>query len=198
MLQVSSKEVVAINSTMQLHRLLVSDPTRASPIDIVLGWIRSLNPKIMTVVEQEANHNQPEFLNRFTEALYYYSTMFDSLEACSAQPEKAFAEMYIEREISNVVCCEGLARVERHEPLAKWRARLGEAGFRPLHLGSNAFKQASMLLTLFSAQGYHVEENEGCLTLGWHSRPLIAASAWQAISEPSPSFGSISHHNNVL
>ncbi|CAL5360664.1 hypothetical protein CsSME_00051212 [Camellia sinensis var. sinensis] len=198
MLQVSSKEVVAINSTMQLHRLLVSDPTRPSPIDIVLGWIRSLNPKIMTVVEQEANHNQPEFLNRFTEALYYYSTMFDSLEACSTQPEKAFAEMYIEREISNVVCCEGLARVERHEPLAKWRARLGEAGFRPLHLGSNAFKQASMLLTLFSAQGYHVEENAGCLTLGWHSRPLIAASAWQAISEPSPSFGSISHHNNAL
>lgn len=180
MLQVGSNEAVAVNSIMQLHKLLGPDPIRGSPIDTVLGWIRSLNPKVVTVVEQEANHNQPEFLDRFTESLYYYSTMFDSLEACPAQPEKALAEMYIQREICNVVCCEGVARVERHEPLGKWKARLTGAGFKPLNLGSNAFKQASMLLTLFSAEGYNVEETEGCLTLGWHSRPLIAASAWQA------------------
>ncbi|KAB1209005.1 DELLA protein GAI [Morella rubra] len=187
MLQVNPKEVVAVNSIMQLHRLLGSDPTRNSPIESVLGWIRNLNPKIMTVIEQEANHNQPGFLDRFTEALYYYSTMFDSLEGCTLQPEKALAEIYIQREICNIVCCEGTARVERHEPLTKWKARLGEAGLRPLNLGSNAFKQASMLLTLFSAEGYRVEEKEGCLTLGWHSRPLIAASAWQAVPEANPS-----------
>ncbi|KAL5098586.1 hypothetical protein RYX36_002913 [Vicia faba] len=182
MLQVSSKEVVAVNSIMQLHRLLgsESDPV-SSGIEMVLGWIRSLNPKIMTVVEQEANHNEDGFMERFTEALHYYSTVFDSLEACSVEPDKAMAEMFLQREICNVVCCEGSARVERHEPLVKWRERLGKAGFRPLHLGSNAFKQASMLLTLFSAEGYCVEENQGSLTLGWHSRPLIAASAWQAV-----------------
>ncbi|XP_043698969.1 DELLA protein GAI1-like [Telopea speciosissima] len=180
-LKVGPTEVVAVNSIMQLHRLLNSDQS----LDTVLAWIRSLNPKIVTVVEQEANHNQPEFLDRFTEALYYYSAMFDSLEACSLQSEKAVAEMYIQREICNIVCCEGLARVERHEPLAKWKARLGAAGFRPLHLGSNAFKQATMLLTLFSAEGYCVEEMEGCLTLGWHSRPIIAASAWQAVPDPA-------------
>lgn len=181
MLQVGPKEAVAVNSIMQLHRLLGSD---SIVIESVLSWIRSLNPKIMTVVEQDSNHNQAGFLDRFTEALYYYSTMFDSLEACSLQqPDKALAEMYIQKEICNVVCCEGSARVERHEPLGKWRDRLSKAGFRALHLGSNAFKQASMLLTLFSAEGYCVEENEGCLTLGWHSRPLIAASAWQAAPE---------------
>ncbi|CAI0629078.1 unnamed protein product [Linum tenue] len=179
MLQVNPKEAVAVNSIMQLHKLL----DRPAPIEAVLGWIRSLNPKIVTVVEHEADHNQPGFLDRFTESLYYYSTMFDSLDACALQPEKALAEMYIQREICNVVSCEGPARLERHEPLARWRERLGRAGFRPLHLGSNAFKQASMLLTLFSAEGYCVEENEGCLTLGWHSRPLIAASAWHALPE---------------
>ncbi|XP_027192745.1 protein SLENDER RICE1-LIKE 1-like [Cicer arietinum] len=185
MLQVSSKEAVAVNSIMQLHRLLgsQSDPI-SSGIETVLGWIRSLNPKIMTVVEQEANHNKDGFLERFTEALHYYSTVFDSLEACPVEPDKAMAEIYLQREICNVVCCEGPARIERHEPLVKWRERLGKAGFRPLHLGSNAFKQASMLLTLFSAEGYCVEENQGSLTLGWHSRPLIAASAWQAVSLP--------------
>ncbi|XAR66950.1 hypothetical protein NMG60_11013341 [Bertholletia excelsa] len=184
MLQVDPKEAVAINSIMQLHKLLGPDPSRGSPIDIVLSWIRDLNPKIMTLVEQEANHNQPEFLDRFTEALYYYSTMFDSLESCSAQPEKALAELYIQREICNVVCYEGLDRVERHEPLANWTNRLGRAGFRRLPLGFNAYKQASMLLTLFSAEGYCVEEGDGSLTLGWHSRPLISASAWQPVPEP--------------
>ncbi|KAJ7978854.1 DELLA protein [Quillaja saponaria] len=183
MLEVSPKEAVAVNSIMQLHRLLGSEPTRNSAIEVVLEWIRNINPKIMTVVEQEANHNQAGFLDRFTEALYYYSTMFDSLDACPLQPEKGLAEIYIQREICNVVCCEGSGRVERHETLGMWRDRLGKAGFRGLHLGSNAFKQASMLLTLFSAEGYCVEENEGCLTLGWHSRPLIAASAWHAVPE---------------
>lgn len=197
MLQVNPKEAVAVNSIMQLHRLLGSDPNRNSPIELVLGWIRHLNPKIMTVIEQEANHNQPGFMDRFTESLYYYSTMFDSLEACTLQPEKAFAEIYIQKEICNVVCCEGSARVERHEPLSKWRTRLGQAGFRPLHLGSNAFKQASMLLTLFSAEGYCVEEIEGCLTLGWHSRPLISASAWQAVPDAnSPLVGIVNHHHH--
>ncbi|KAL5729476.1 Protein SLENDER RICE1-LIKE 1 [Ranunculus cassubicifolius] len=184
MLQVNPTEAVAVNSIMQLHRLVGPDPTRGSPIDTVLTWIRSLNPKIVTVIEQEANHNQPEFLDRFTEALYYYSTMFDSLEACTLQPEKSVAEMYIQKEICNVLCCEGPSRVERHEPLDRWRERLSGSGFSPLHLGSNAFKQASMLLTLFSAEGYCVEEKQGCLTLGWHNRPLISASAWKAASLP--------------
>ncbi|KAI4295099.1 hypothetical protein L6164_037904 [Bauhinia variegata] len=195
MLQVSPKEAVAVNSIMQLHKLLGSDS--GSAIEVVLGWIRSLSPKIMTVVEQEANHNQPGFFDRFTEALYYYSTMFDSLEACSLQPDKALAEMYLQREICNVLCCEGSARVERHEPLAKWRDRLEKAGFKPLRLGSNAFKQASMLLTLFSAEGYCVEENQGCLTLGWHSRPLIAASAWQAVSETNAAFQAVTSGSSM-
>nr|GEW66169.1 hypothetical protein [Tanacetum cinerariifolium] len=176
MLQVSPKEAVAVNSIMQLHKLLGPNGPHGHPIELVLDWIHDLNPKILMVVEQESYHNQPEFLDRFTEALYYYSTMFDSLDACTAQPVKTLAELYIQREICNVVCCEGSARVERHEPLVRWRDRLTSAGFRPLHLGSNAFKQARMLLTLFSAEGYSVEENEGCLTLGWHS-PLIQALA---------------------
>ncbi|XP_047309012.1 DELLA protein GAI-like [Impatiens glandulifera] len=186
MLQVNPNEVLAVNSIMQLHTLLAADPTRPSRMDSVLEWIKNLNPKIVTVVEPEVDHNQPEFLERFMEALYYYSTIFDSLEVCSNQPDKALAEMYIQKQICNVVCCEGSGRIERHETLAKWRARFTRAGFRPVNIGFNAFKQASMLLTLFSAEGYNVEENDGCLTLGWHNRPLIAASAWYASPGSDP------------
>lgn len=181
MLQVRHGEAVAVNSVLQLHKLLFSDgPVRA--IDEVLRSVRALKPKIFTIVEHEANHNNPSFLGRFTEALHYYSTMFDSLEASnfpSESNEQVLAKLYLGREIYNIVACEDAARTERHENLVQWRLRLLKAGFRPMQLGLNALKQASILLTMFSGEGYRIEERLDCLTLGWHARPLIAASAWQ-------------------
>ncbi|KAL2246681.1 DELLA protein GAI [Sesamum indicum] len=173
-------EAVAVNSVFELHRLL----SRPGAIEKVLNSIKAINPKIVTIVEQEADHNGNNFLERFNEALHYYSTMFDSLESSGpTQPDSqdlAMTEVYLGRQICNVVACEGAERVERHETLARWRRRMESAGFSPAHLGSNAFKQASMLLALFAGgDGYRVEENEGCLMLGWHTRPLIATSAWR-------------------
>ncbi|XP_048140459.1 DELLA protein GAI-like isoform X1 [Rhodamnia argentea] len=172
-------ETVAVNSVFELHRLL----TRSGAIDKVLSSIKAMRPKIVTMVEQEADHNGPVFVDRFTEALHYYSSLFDSLEGSgvtSPSQDLVMSEMYLGRQICNVVACEGPDRVERHETLAQWQARMGSAGFDPVHLGSNAFKQASMLLALFAGgEGYRVEENNGCLMLGWHTRPLIATSAWQ-------------------
>ncbi|XP_059640294.1 DELLA protein GAI-like [Cornus florida] len=177
----SEVEAVAVNSVFELHRLLA----RPGAIDKVLSSIKAVKPKIVTIVEQEANHNEPVFVNRFNEALHYYSTMFDSLEGSGlTQPnthdDLAMSELYLGRQICNVVACEGTDRVERHETLTQWRARMSSSGFDPAHLGSNAFKQASMLLALFAGgDGYRVEENNGCLMLGWHTRPLIATSAWK-------------------
>ncbi|PKU82405.1 DELLA protein DWARF8-like [Dendrobium catenatum] len=178
MLESDESEAVAINSVFELHNLLA----RPGAIEILLSTVRSLRPRIMTVVEQEANHNAGSFLERFTESLHYYSTMFDSLEWVAGgegQQDQVMSEVFLGRQICNVVACEGPERTERHETLAQWRLRMNGAGMRPVNLGSNAFKQASMLLALFAGgDGYRVEENEGCLTLGWHTRPLIATSAW--------------------
>ncbi|GMI76289.1 REPRESSOR OF GA, REPRESSOR OF GA1-3 1, repressor of GA [Hibiscus trionum] len=172
-------EVVAVNSVFELHRLLA----RPGGIEKVVSSIKAMKPKILTVVEQEANHNGPDFLDRFTEALHYYSSLFDSLEGSGVAPpsqDLAMSELYLGRQICNVVACEGMDRVERHEPLTQWRSRMETAGFSPVHLGSNAYKQASMLLALFAGgDGYRVEENNGCLMLGWHTRPLITTSAWR-------------------
>ncbi|KAL3838684.1 hypothetical protein ACJIZ3_023275 [Penstemon smallii] len=180
----SEGEVVAVNSVLELHRLLA----RPGGIEKVLNLIKGLSPKLVTIVEQEANHNGAVFLDRFNESLHYYSTMFDSLESAGlTQPDSqdlVMTEVYLGRQICNVVACEGADRVERHETLAQWRVRMGSAGFDPVHLGSNAFKQASMLLALFAGgDGYRVEENDGSLMLGWHTRPLIATSAWRLKAE---------------
>ncbi|KAL0005274.1 hypothetical protein SO802_012835 [Lithocarpus litseifolius] len=175
-LRPSEVEAVAVNSVFELHKLLA----RPGAIEKVLSVVKQMKPEIVTVVEQEANHNGPVFLDRFTESLHYYSTMFDSLEGSVNSEDKVMSEVYLGKQICNVVSCEGVDRVERHETLTQWRTRMGSAGFAPVHLGSNAFKQASMLLALFAGgEGYRVEENNGSLMLGWHTRPLIATSAWQ-------------------
>ncbi|GMH01937.1 hypothetical protein Nepgr_003776 [Nepenthes gracilis] len=173
-------ETVAVNSVFELHRLLA----QPGAIEKVLSTVKAIRPKIVTIVEQEANHNGPVFLDRFNEALHYYSTLFDSLEGFaltqSNSKDLVMSEVFLGRQICNIVACEGSERVERHEALAQWRARMESAGFEPVHLGSNAFKQASILLALLSGgDGYRVEETNGCLMLGWHTRPLIATSAWR-------------------
>ncbi|GFY94103.1 GRAS family transcription factor family protein [Actinidia rufa] len=182
----SAAEAVAVNSVFDLHRLLA----RPGAIDKVLASIKAMRPKIVTVVEQEANHNGNGFVDRFNEALHYYSTMFDSLESSgltqASNQDLVMSEVYLGRQICNVVACEGTDRVERHETLSQLRTRMDSAGFEPALLGSNAFRQASMLLALFAGgDGYRVEENDGCLMLGWHTRPLIATSAWQLAAASS-------------
>jgi DELLA protein len=182
------QEAVVINSVCELHSLLA----RPSELEKVLDMVQKVKPKIFTVVEQEANHNSGSFLDRFTEAMHYYSTMFDSLEGsnCSpaepqdpGQPDQVMSELYLGRQILNIVACEGSDRTERHETLAQWRGRFNLAGFEPVHLGSNAFKQASTLLALFAGgDGYRIEEKDGCLTLGWHTRSLLATSAWRVMA----------------
>ncbi|XVE78659.1 hypothetical protein DITRI_Ditri13aG0164300 [Diplodiscus trichospermus] len=178
-------EAVAVNSIFELHRLLA----RPGGIEKVLSSIKAMKPKILTVVEQEANHNGVVFLDRFTEALHYYSSLFDSLEGSEVAPpnqDLVMSELYLGKQICNVVACEGMDRVERHETLTQWRRRMETAGFSSVHMGSNAYKQASMLLALFAGgDGYRVEENNGCLMLGWHTRPLIATSAWQLATTES-------------
>ncbi|CAA7033759.1 unnamed protein product [Microthlaspi erraticum] len=175
-LRPSEIESVAVNSVFELHKLL----GQPGAIEKVLGVVNQIKPEIFTVVEQESNHNSPVFLDRFTESLHYYSTLFDSLEAVPSSQDKVMSEVYLGKQICNVVACDGPDRVERHETLSQWRNRFGFSGFSPAHIGSNAFKQASMLLALFNgSEGYRVEESDGCLMLGWHTRPLIATSAWK-------------------
>uniref|UniRef100_A0ACD5VZS5 Uncharacterized protein n=1 Tax=Avena sativa TaxID=4498 RepID=A0ACD5VZS5_AVESA len=190
MLQIAPSEAVAVNSVLQLHRLL-ADPGDHAPIDAVLGCVASLQPKIFTVVEQEADHNKPGFLDRFTEALFYYSAVFDSLDASGTG--NAMAEAYLQREICDIVCSESSARMERHEPLSRWRDRLGRARLSAVPLGPSALRQARMLVGLSSGEGHSVEEADGCLTLGWHGRPLFSASAWQAAAVDS---GEDNHNNS--
>ncbi|KAF5735840.1 hypothetical protein HS088_TW15G01356 [Tripterygium wilfordii] len=169
-------EALAVNSVNRLHRV------PSNYLGPLLAMIRDQAPNIVTLVEQEANHNGPYFLGRFLEALHYYSAFFDSLDATfppdSAQ--RAKVEQYIfAPEIRNIVACEGRERTMRHERLEKWRKLMEGKGFKGVPLSANAVTQSKILLGLYSCDGYRLTEDKGCLLLGWQDRAILAASAWR-------------------
>jgi hypothetical protein len=147
----------------------------------VLQKLQGLAPKVMVVVEQDSNHNSGVMPERFVEALHYYSAMFDSLDLTLPQhcTERVMLEKYLlGQEIKNIVACEGVERVARHEKVDRWRMRMRSAGFVPRPLSSTAALQAKRLLLGFPTDGYRLKDELGCLTLCCQDTPLYTASAW--------------------
>lgn len=170
-------EALFINSIMHLHKYVKE--SRGS-LKAILQALKKLGPSVLTVVEQDANHNGPFFLGRFLESLHFYSAIFDSLEV--SLPRNSPQRMKIERlhfadEIRNIVAFEGLNRVERHERADQWRRQLGRAGFQVM--GLKCTSQARMMLSVYGCDGYSLASEKGCLLLGWKGRPIMLASAWQ-------------------
>ncbi|CAK9165647.1 unnamed protein product [Ilex paraguariensis] len=176
-LKLREGEALFVNSIMHLHKYVKE--SRGS-LKIILQSIKKLNPTLLTVVEQDANHNGPFFLGRFLESLHYYSAIFDSLEATF--PRNSPQRMKIERyhfaeQIHNIVACEGYGRIERHERIDGWRRQLGRAGFQVV--GLKCMSQVRMMLSIYGCDGYTLANEKGCLLLGWKGRPIMLASAWQ-------------------
>ncbi|KAI3414914.1 GRAS domain-containing protein, partial [Psidium guajava] len=177
-LRIVEGETLYVNSIMQMHQYVKES---RGLLKSILQAIRKLGPTLLTVIEQDANHNGPFFLGRFLESLHYYSAIFDSLEA--SLPRSSVQRMKIEgnhyaEEIRNVVACEGSERRERHERADQWRRQLGRAGFQGVGLGK-CMSRARMMLSIYGCDGYTLGTDKGCLLLGWKGRPIMLASAWQ-------------------
>lgn len=176
------KEILAVNCGDFLHRLLTEyDSTFLRRF---LYKVKSLNPRVFTVGEREADHNHPLFLQRFTEALDHYGAVFDSLEATLPSPSQervAVEEGWFGEEIKDVVGREGELRRQRHQKYESWEVLMRSSGFKSLPLSPFSVSQAKLLLRLhYPSEGYHLKVfHSNCLLLGWKSRPLFSVSSWQ-------------------
>ncbi|CAK9870080.1 unnamed protein product [Sphagnum jensenii] len=180
MLERQHGEALAVNFALQLHHVPDESVCTTNPRDRMLQMVKSLGPKVVTLVEQEANTNTAPFLPRFIEAMKYYSAVFQSLDVTLGRDshERINVEQQcLARDLVNVIACEGAERVERHEMLGKWRARMSMAGFRPRSLSASVNNTIKVLLKAYSDK-YRLQEEGGALSLGWMNRSLIVASAW--------------------
>ncbi|KAH7544281.1 hypothetical protein ACOSQ2_030907 [Xanthoceras sorbifolium] len=180
MLDVRPGEALAVNFPLQLHHTPDESVDINNPRDGLLRMIKSLNPKVVTLVEQESNTNTAAFVPRFVETLNYYLAMFESIDVTMPrdQKERIDVEQHcLARDIVNVVACEGKERVERHELFGKWKSRFMMAGFRQCSLSNYVNSVIKSLLRCYS-EHYTLMEKDGAMLLGWKDRALISASAW--------------------
>lgn len=176
------EEALAINCGDYLHRLLREYDTRS--LRRFLHQVKTLNPRVLTLGEREADHNHPIFLRRFVEALDHYGAIFDSLEATlppQSRERVAVEEGWFGEEIKDVVGEEGERRKERHQRFESWEVVLRSSGFKSLALSPFSLSQAKLLLRLhYPSEGYQLQVlNSNCLLLGWKNRPLYSVSSWQ-------------------
>lgn len=165
---------------MFLHKLIKDDGFYE--LEQFLQAIKAMEPAVVTVAEKEAKHSSPLFLQRFAEALCYYSAMFESFEATlppSSRERMVVEKMWIGREIEDIVAGEGEGRKERYERFERWEGLMKNAGFVIKPLSSFALAQARLLLRLhYPSEGYRVEMMKGSMFLGWKSKPLYSVSSW--------------------
>ncbi|KAE8732741.1 Scarecrow-like protein 21 [Hibiscus syriacus] len=172
---------LAVNFTFMLHHMPDESLSTENHRDRLLRLVKSLSPKVVTLVEQESSTNTAPFFPRFLETLNYYTAMFESIDVTLPREHKErinIEQQCLARDVVNIIACEGAERVERHELLGKWRSRFRMAGFTPYPLSSLVNATIKTLLENYSDR-YRLEERDGALYLGWMNRELVASCAWK-------------------
>uniref|UniRef100_A0A2N9J9M0 Uncharacterized protein n=1 Tax=Fagus sylvatica TaxID=28930 RepID=A0A2N9J9M0_FAGSY len=173
-------EAIAVNFAFVLHHMPDESVGSQNHRDRLLRLVKSLSPKLVTLVEQESNTNTAPFFHRFLETMDYYTAIFESIDVTLPRDHKErinVEQHCLARDIVNIIACEGPERVERHELLGKWRARFMMAGFTPYPLSSLVNATIKTLLKNY-CEKYTLEERDGALFLGWADRVLVASCAW--------------------
>ncbi|XP_045085156.1 uncharacterized protein [Aegilops tauschii subsp. strangulata] len=174
-------EAIVVNFAYQLHHTPDESVSVENHRDRIIRMIKSLAPRVVTLVEQESNTNTTPFFQRYLETLDYYTAVFESIDVALPRDDKtriSTEQHCLARDIISLIACEGAERVERHEVFGKWKARFAMAGFRPYPLCSLVNNTIKTLLDDYH-RCYRLEERDGVLYLGWKSRMLVVSSAWR-------------------
>ncbi|OEL35997.1 Scarecrow-like protein 9 [Dichanthelium oligosanthes] len=184
-LSIEPDEVLIVNGLFHFGKLMDEggDIDSPSPRDMVLRNIQKMRPDVFILCTENSSYNAPFFVTRFREALFYYSAMFDMMDATA--PRDNAERVLVEQDIFgrcalNAIACEGLDRVERPEVYKKWQVRNDRAGLRELPLNLDIVKAVSKKVK----DGYHkdfvIDVDQQWLLQGWKGRILYAMSTWVA------------------
>ncbi|CAL0316079.1 unnamed protein product [Lupinus luteus] len=194
-LRKKKNETVAVNLVSYLNTL-----SCFLKISDTLGFVHSLNPSIVVLVEQEGSKSPNRtFLSRFTDTLHYFAAMFDSLDDCL--PVESTERLRIEKkllgkEIKSILNYYDIDGVDcpKYERMETWKARMENHGFGGTKISSKSIIQAKLLLKMrthycplqFEEEGgggFRVSERDEAkaISLGWQNRFLLTVSAWQQV-----------------
>ncbi|XP_013712934.2 scarecrow-like protein 8 [Brassica napus] len=176
-------EPLAVNLAFKLYRVPDESVCVENPRDELLRRVKGLEPRVVTLVEQEMNSNTAPFLGRVSEACACYGALLDLVESSvpSSNLDRAKVEEGIGRKLINAVACEGIDRIERCEVFGKWRMRMSMAGFELMPLSEKIAESMKSRLGNGNRvhSGFTVKEDNGGVCFRWMGRTLAVASAWR-------------------
>ncbi|XP_077218548.1 DELLA protein RGL1-like [Tasmannia lanceolata] len=177
--ELEENETVGVYAPVIMSNMIV----RPDCLENLLELIKRLNPSILVVTEVEANLNSPSFVNRFIEALFYYSTWFDCLDSYVDRNDcdKMSMEMSLfSQAIRCIVATEGSERIIRKVRIDVWRSFFARFGFEEMELSQLTLYQASQIVKQFAcASSWTLDMNGKAFTIGWKGTPLVFVSAWK-------------------
>lgn len=171
--------------------------------DKILQTLRKMNPKILTLVEEEADMVSQDFIACLSEALRFFALYFEMLEASFPQvsDERLMLERTAARSMLNLLACTNYncdeddantssgeatknlrerSLYEKRETSTQWDARLIKAGFCMAPFSEDVMDDVRALLKRYKeGWGLSINGAHTCLHLTWRLQPTLFASSWK-------------------
>ncbi|KFK30378.1 hypothetical protein AALP_AA7G253400 [Arabis alpina] len=186
-LDVKTDEVLAINCVNAMHG--ITPRGNSNPRDAVISSFRRLRPRIITMVEEEADlvgeeeGFDDEFLRGFGESLRWFRVCFESLEESFPRTsnERLMLERTAGRAIVDLVACEPSDSTERRETARKWARRMRNGGFGPVGYSDEVADDVRALLRRYKEGVWSMVQcsDAAGIFLCWRDQPVVWASAWR-------------------
>lgn len=188
-LGVQDDEAIAVNCIGALRRVEVEER------EVVISMIRSLKPRVVTIVEEEADFTSTrnDFVKCFEECLRFYTLYFEMLEESfvPTSNERLMLERECSRSIVKVLACdddnneeENDGECERRERGRQWSERLKELGFSVVKFSDDVVDDVKALLKRYRVGWALVlpqgdDQESAGIYLTWKEEPVVWASAWK-------------------
>ncbi|EFJ23425.1 hypothetical protein SELMODRAFT_442953 [Selaginella moellendorffii] len=185
-LEVQPGEALVINCVSSLNR--VHKKSCQSPMSLssgsssrkkMLATFHGMKPKLVTIVDHQANFASTDFLKSFCEALRFYSLVFESLEESFVRTsnERLMLERIVARNILTIVSCSE-DDFEREYSHSQWSRVLKKVGFRPSNFSDDVRDDIRALLKRYK-DGWGCLHQSSALFLTWKDQSTVFASAWK-------------------
>lgn len=180
-LDIKEDEAVAVNCVGALHSVAAVNNRR----DYLISMFRRLQPRIITVVEEEADLDVGvdgfDFLRGFQECLRWFRVYFESLDDCFSKTsnERLMLERAAGRAVVDLVACQPSESIERRETATRWSHRLHAAGYTGASFSDEVCDDVRALLRRYKEGWSMAPCSDAGIFLLWKDQPVVWASAWK-------------------
>ncbi|KAJ6740438.1 SCARECROW-LIKE PROTEIN 32 [Salix purpurea] len=190
-----SGEALVINCHMMLHCIpeetlsgihstnsntySYESPSISSFRSMFLKSLRSLDPTLVVLVDEDADFTSNNLVSRLKSAFNYLWIPYDTVDTFlpRGSRQRQWYEADISWKIENVIAHEGLQRVERLEPKCQWIQRMRNANFRGVSFAEDAISEVKTMLDEHAA-GWGLKKEDDDIVLTWKGHNVVFASAW--------------------